>query len=284
MLDDRAGRVLDFLARSATIGGVVEANAILEREGVAVYDVACRHRSGTGEVEPWSGGHALVLVRRGCFVHRDELGAKVLDPNFAYFLRPGAEQRYDHPHDHGDDCTSIELDPRLLGGALDGLPAGALPVDAGLDLEHRLLLADARRGGDEHELLERALGLFAAAARVAPSPSALPRARRTLVDEAREALAERPDRSLTALAQLLCVSPFHLSRSFRAVAGTTLARHRRSLRARDAMERLAAGEQDLARLAADVGFSDQSYMCRVLRVETGETPARLREMLDATLA
>ena len=41
------------------------------------------------------------------------------------------------------------------------------------------------------------------------------------------------------------------------------------LRARSALEQLAGGERDLARLAADLGFADQSHLCRVIRRETG---------------
>jgi AraC-like DNA-binding protein len=51
------------------------------------------------------------------------------------------------------------------------------------------------------------------------------------------------------------------------------------LRVRAAMERLAGGERDLARLAADLGFADQSHLCRVVRDETGRTPAVLRQAL-----
>jgi AraC-like DNA-binding protein len=274
---------LDFLARLRENRPVLAVRSILRSEGVSIADVACRHGAGPGAVEQWTGGHAIVLVRRGCFVHRDERGAKVLDANHAYFVRPGAEQRYDHPHEHGDDCTTIEIEPHLLAaapGGPDGAPRGAVPIAGALDLEHRLLLARARRDRDEHELYERALAIVAGAlaGASAPRPQSTPSARR-LVDGAREALAEKPGRSLTEVAAALSVSPFHLSRSFRAVAGSTMARHRRRLRARDAMERLAGGERDLARLAADTGFADQSHMSRVLRVETGETPARLRALL-----
>ena len=51
------------------------------------------------------------------------------------------------------------------------------------------------------------------------------------------------------------------------------------LRARAALERLAGGERDLARLAADAGFADQAHLCRVVRAETGTTPSALREAL-----
>jgi AraC-like DNA-binding protein len=48
---------------------------------------------------------------------------------------------------------------------------------------------------------------------------------------------------------------------------------------RAAMERIAGGERDLARMAADLGFADQSHLCRVVRAETGTTPAALRAAL-----
>jgi AraC-like DNA-binding protein len=51
------------------------------------------------------------------------------------------------------------------------------------------------------------------------------------------------------------------------------------LRARAALERLAGGESDLARISADVGFADQSHLCRVIGQETGSTPAALRRSL-----
>ncbi|MQA75171.1 MAG: helix-turn-helix domain-containing protein, partial [Solirubrobacterales bacterium] len=103
--------------------------------------------------------------------------------------------------------------------------------------------------------------------------------RRALADAAREALAADPERSLPDLACALATSPHHLSRVFRAQTGHTVSRHRMRLRARAAMERLAGGERELARLAADLGFADQSHLCRVLRGETGRTPSALRAAL-----
>jgi AraC-like DNA-binding protein len=99
------------------------------------------------------------------------------------------------------------------------------------------------------------------------------------VDGVRGALVARPDSSLPELARELAVSPHHLSRVFRAETGETIARHRVRLRVRHALERLAGGEDELARLARRAGFVDQSYMCRVLRAETGETPSALRALL-----
>ena len=52
------------------------------------------------------------------------------------------------------------------------------------------------------------------------------------------------------------------------------------LRTREALERLAAGDDHLARLALDLGFADQPHMTRVLRAETGATPAALRREIS----
>jgi AraC-like DNA-binding protein len=172
----------------------------------------------------------------------------------------------------------------LWGGELE-LPPEPLPISPAIDLEHRLLLASARRGSDPDELVERALGLSAGALeqadprRVAAGRPSTVRARAASVDGAREALAADPSRSVSDLAAELYLSPHHLSRIFRSVTGETISRHRMRLRARLALERLAGGERDLARVAADTGFADQSHLCRVVRGETGHTPAALREAL-----
>ena len=266
---------------------MLSARTVLDREGVAVSDVTCRHEHGRGEAE-YTAGHRLVFVRRGCFVRRADGVAAVLDPTVAYCANPGAEEHYDHPHAGGDDCTSIALAPELVAALWGGdaeLPAGPLPTVPEIDLEQRLLLAAARRTGDAHEIVERTIGLAAAVLeradpqRVAVGRPATVRGRRALADGAREALAVDPGRPLSDLARALAVSPHHLTRVFRALTGHTIARHRMRLRARAALERLAGGERDLARLAAELGFADQSHMCRVLRGETGHTPAALRTVL-----
>jgi AraC-like DNA-binding protein len=267
---------------------VLAVRTLLSRDGMTVSDVACRHEHGRGHDEEHAGEPMLVLVRRGCFVRSASGGDAVLDPTVAYCVRPGDGQRFDHPHGGGDDCTSIVLAPALAaslwGGDVD-LPARPLPTGPDIDLEHRLLLAGARRGDDPDELGERALGLAAAvlrradARRVDARRPATAVARRALADDARAILAAAPGRPLRDLAADLAVSPHHLSRVFRAETGTTIARHRMRLRARAALERLAGGERDLARLAADLGFADQPHLCRVVRSETGGTPAALRAAL-----
>jgi AraC-like DNA-binding protein len=267
---------------------MVTASVVLHRDEVEIADVCCRHRRGRGRDGDEAQHHAVVFVRRGCFIRSADGVEYLLDPTRAFCISPGQEQRYDHPHDHGDDCTAIKLQPgqlASLGGGDPTLPSEPIPNSPAVDLEHRLLLAASRRGDDAHELTERAILLVAAALehadprRVAAARPATVRARRSLADAAHEALAADPGRSLPALAADLGVSAHHLSRIFRAAAGHTLSRHRMRLRVRAALERLAGGERSLARLAADLGFADQSHLCRVIRSETGHTPSALRRAL-----
>ncbi len=232
--------------------------------------------------------HGIGFVRRGCFLRSGENGEALLDPSTVFFVNPGDEQRYDHPHAGGDDCTAFSLDPEivaLLWGGDPMLPAEPLHISSRLDLEHRLLLAGMERGEDADEIGERVILLLAQV--LEHSDPLRPQSgrpmkgspQRALIDQARESLAADPSQSLLALARSLAVSPHHLSRLFRAVTGHTLSRHRMRLRVRAALERLADGEHNLARLAADLDFADHSHLCRVIRNETGATPSFLRDAL-----
>lgn len=267
---------------------MLSVHTFLRRDGVEVADVLCRHKRGRGLTDEQVGGHTVVFVRRGCFVRNVDGVETLLDPTVAYCMNPGDEQRYDHPHDHGDDCTSLTLHPDLVAALWGGeptLPSKPLPTSPEIYLEHRLLLSIGRRGADSHELVERAIALTSQAldqadpSRVASGAPVTTRAHRQIADGAREILAANPECSLPNIARMLAVSPHHLSRIFRSANGHTISRHRMRLRVRSALERLAGGEESLARLAADLSFADQSHLCRVIRQETGYTPSALRHAL-----
>jgi AraC-like DNA-binding protein len=267
---------------------MLSATQLLDHGGVEVTDVICRLPAGHGHTDQ-ADHHAIVFVRRGYFIRNVDGTSALLDPTQAYLINPDQEQRYDHPGAHGDDCTSIRLDPSVLASLWGGDPTLSSTVVTSspqTDLEHRLLIASARRGEARDSLYEQAVSLVAATLeqidtrRVASGRPASVRARRALVDSVREAMAVDPDRSLRELAEMLDVSVHHLSRTFRAGTGHTIARHRVRLRVRAALEHLAGGERRLAKLAADVGFVDQSHLCRAIREELGHTPSALRRALS----
>lgn len=267
---------------------MLESRSLVNYGGVTVEDVACRHPAGRGAQTEPSDGYGLVFVRRGCFVRHAGGGTEVLDPTVAFVRSPGQEQRYDHPTVGGDDCTALTFDGPLaaeLWGGEPDLAQTPLRISSEVDLAHRRLLAEGRGGADPDALYERALSLAAATLaqrhpqRVDVSRPHTRHARRQLVSDAREALSVSPQRTLPGLARDLGVSPHHLSRVFHAHTGHTIAQHRMLLRSRTALERIAQGEDSLARLAAEVGFADQSHLTRTIRRHTGRSPAELRALL-----
>jgi AraC-like DNA-binding protein len=131
---------------------------------------------------------------------------------------------------------------------------------AQIDALHRSLLAEPS--------LETAVALVDAAT----SAQAPHGAHRGLADRAREMLVEDPASTLEHAARGLSVSASHLSRVFRAETGEPFTRYRNRLRVRLALERIRHGESSLARLAADLGFSDHAHLTRTVRRETGLAP------------
>jgi AraC-like DNA-binding protein len=253
-------------------------------------DVSCRDAPVRGDTSESTSAHTVVFVRRGLFTHVVDGVSSVCDPTVAYCTNPGDEERFDHPHRRGDSCTAITLDQPVAAWLLDAeerLPADPLVTSPDIDLAHRLLLAAVRRRADEDELVERALGIAVRAleptelmhAKAGRPTTAL--ARKRAVSGALEALAAEPGLSLVQLACALAVSPHHLSRIFRRATGHTISRHRIRLRTRAVLERFADGESDLARVAADVGFADQSHLCRVMQAEVRVVPSSLRDQLRA---
>ncbi|MEW2295799.1 AraC family transcriptional regulator [Streptomyces sp. NPDC006743] len=231
----------------------------------------------------------LVLVRDGVLRGRSDGVEHVLDAAGVFVERLGSEQQFAHPLGP-DTFTEIVLsEPRvadLLGGD-PTVPEGLVMVTPELALAHRLLLSRARRDADGFELAERT-AVFAAAvfARLAPDRVASGRpasaaARRRLAHDARAVLAARPTVGLEALSRIVGASPHHLSRVFTAVTGSTLSAHRDRLRLARILDRLEEGERDLAGLARELGYTDQSHMTRAVRRAVGMPPGRLRTLLTS---
>ncbi|GAB3425359.1 helix-turn-helix domain-containing protein [Flindersiella endophytica] len=258
--------------------------SLLSADGVDVTSVACDGTEPSwSAVEPITGS-GIVFVRSGLFRREVDGAETVLDAATGYVQRPGSEQRMAHPRG-GDLCTSITLGlaqlETLTGGGWSRLRANvadqAVFTAPALDLAHRLLL--------RHPTAELAFGLVGDVlagllprAVAAGFPARAARRRRA-ADDIREALADDLTLTLGELAALAGLSPYHLSRVFSRATGQTLTRYKARLRTRRAMESLAAGERDLARLAVETGFADQAHLTRTLRAETGMTPARLRALL-----
>lgn len=262
-------------------------DSLLAADGVTVTRVRC-----DGTERDWSAVEPLVdtgivLVRSGLFRREVDGAETVLNATTGYVQRPGGEQRMAHPRG-GDVCTSITLEPGRLEALIRGSPltnTGAdLLLHAGppLDLAHRLLL---RRPTAEaaYTLIGDVLAGLLPRAVAAGFPGGGAARHRQIADDVREALDHDLRLTLGELAALAGLSPYHLSRVFSQATGQTLTRYKARLRAARAMDRLEAGERDLARLALETGFADQAHLTRTLRAELGWTPARLRNLLSPQL-
>jgi AraC-like DNA-binding protein len=206
----------------------------------------------------------------------------------AYLNRPGDQERFAHPHAGGDECLAIDLEANRFAEIFDGDRLSlsvrtAVPLTARVAVAHRLLLA-----AEHDERAEAGLALLREIALCIRDPTQqtfLPRisahARRLALD-ARGALADDPTLTLHQLATKLSVSSHHLSRTFSAVTGRGVARHRTELRISGALDRLSSGEDNLARLAADLGFADHAHLTRTIRRYTGRTPSQLRGIRNTT--
>ncbi len=89
---------------------------------------------------------------------------------------------------------------------------------------------------------------------------------------------EPDDLSVFAMARAAEVHPVHLTRSFRRYYHSSITGYRRQLRVRAAAHRLASSDEPMSTIALDIGFSDQSHMCRVFKQLLGFSPGGFRAM------
>jgi AraC-like DNA-binding protein len=257
-----------------------------------VYDVRCSGESHRDSAPEWQSIYGMVFPRAGSFVRTADGEKMVVDVATAYAHEPETEERFAHPSGEADVCTAVEVAEatmiEMLGGS-DVVPLLPVFTSPEIDRTHRVLLRRATDGDDALELAEATIALIGSALETsAPEsvgsgrPSTVT-ARRRIVDGARQRIAVDPSEfTLRGLASELAVSPYHLCHVFHQDTGSTLSGYRNRVRVRMALERLAAGERDLAALAADLGFADHAHFTRVVRRETGSPPSHLRVLLNQT--
>jgi AraC-like DNA-binding protein len=289
--------VLDLLAAglrardSSTLARVRASACAARGYGFAISTVTCRDDHTRWSPPEVRDGYNLVLARRGRFRRRADGVEDDIDPTVAYLSGPETEEQFAHPAG-GDVCTWIKMEPQAWS-AWTGTAAppalSAIYVDAQRDLAHRRLLAATRSGDVDYAVAQSLLYLIGGVLQqldTDPEASQRPASRRerAVVAAAREAiLAAHPAaHALLPLAASLAISPFRLSRAFTREMGVSLTHYRNRVRVARALDRLEYGENNLALLAADLGFADQGHLCRTVRQHLGHTPTAVRRMLRPT--
>ncbi|MDQ7804563.1 helix-turn-helix transcriptional regulator [Amycolatopsis sp. A133] len=260
-----------------------DAVEVVARPGYSVSVVRCADDHTGWSAAEVSAGHRMVLVRRGRFRRRVRGVVADADPTAAYLVEAGDEERFAHPAG-GDVCTSVDFAAELWRRLAGEKPTpSTVYVDGALELAHRRVAASA--ADPDYALAEQLLVLMGGAltqAAQVPTPASPGHADdRALVARAREAIvaADPAAAGLFPLAESLGVSPYRLSRAFPREVGVSLTRYRNRVRVGRALERLEAGEEELAVLAADLGFADQAHLTRTVREHAGAPPGVVRRLL-----
>lgn len=253
--------------------------------GFTMSDLRIRERTRAWSKAEATPGHQIVFVRRGLFGLRLPGWRGVVDPLVAYSRQPDDEQQIAHRPGAEDACTVLTLDKVLAAEVLSASPSTRMVRTTGVvDLAHRRVLALAREGLDAFALSEAVVRLvadaFARADDLTVRYGTSRPSHRRLADAARELLVSDPARArFDQLAHELGVSRPHLSRVFRGETGQTLSGFRTRLRVRAALDRIEAGQTNLAELAGELGFADHAHLTRTMRADVGLPPTAVRELL-----
>jgi AraC family transcriptional regulator len=240
---------------------------------LGTWDCTLDHR-GPGPEQAHRGVVVNVTVagvyQRHRVPSRSARQAVVADATVAVVAAAGEAWRSSHPVCGRDRGVWVRIEP---GAEVHGAPDAPEPLSERirrLTPSAWLDWARVARTGDD----ELALTLVADVLQAAELPLREPRFVRDARGIVATSLAAPPD--LTALAEEVGVSPWHLCRTFRAVTGETPRAYGERLRLGVAAERIAGGCEDLAGLAVSLGFSSHSHLSARFRAVFGRVPSSLR--------
>jgi AraC-like DNA-binding protein len=243
---------------------------------------------GTG-AEEHAGAYEVSIGRTGSHALRTAGGETIVEPTQLLCVNAGESFRPVRRARGLDRRTRITLRPDGLRDLATGLGADAprfpvrtVPLTARIALAHHELLQHVQARMRD-ELAIQALALEVAAHALSASvrrPAArLSPGTRNAVLAAQELLAHRYAEPLTldSIAAHVGLSPWHLSRSFRAYTGLGVHRYRARLRLLAALDRVRGTRRpQIARIALELGYSSHSHLTREFRAFFGAVPSRLQ--------
>jgi len=266
--------------RTGNVGHIVA-----QGDGWRALEIVC---SAGPQDRPYQERHAwssISLVRSGTFAYRSDHGTALMSPGAMVLGTFGKSFECSHEHGGGDRCLSFQftcerfdavagdVGARRAGFEHDRIP----PLHALAPLCARALNAV----GKSSALEEVALELASAALQMdgaTKGPRTTTTRDRMRIGEVLRHLELHHDepRTLSELATLARLSPFHFLRTFRIVTGVTPYQWIIRARLREAARRLANTRQPITEIALEVGFEDLANFIRSFRVEFGVSPRRYR--------
>jgi AraC family transcriptional regulator len=247
-----------------------------------------------GDVE-WQTSNVVVLPFRGLFSKHDAPGRYVIGtPSHAVFIAADTPYRLSFPGAIGDRALIFRFDEELAPEQLRCRGASLAPH--GLLRSNAILLRDLLRTrlqkGEADRFESEAFGLdllnmslSAMGGRdIALRDSAHAR-RVNAVARVKEAVALAPARkwSVAELGRIANLSPFHLCRVFRQIAGTSVYDYVLRERLAHALDAVLDGD-DITAIALDAGFASHSHFTARFKSFFNCTPVAFRRLTTAERA
>lgn len=279
--------------RTATI----DRQTLFESETIRLGSFEAKPTSDTpGEIE-YQSLHAIVLPFVGVFAKHEAPGRHVIGtPSHAVFVAANTPYRISFPGAVGDRAIVLRFDDFAVSESIElwnGKPPGThglLTADAMLCRDVlRRRLANPVSTNFEIEALALELLVFSVRAlHSAPRPVRpdVLRRRWRAVERVKEAVAVAPGEmwSITKLAAIANLSPFHLCHIFRDMVGTSLFNYVQQERLSQTLNAVIEGSEDITAIAIDAGFASHSHFTARFRRFFGCTPSSLRRRANpATL-
>lgn len=279
------------------VAGSASARLLAGGPGWRAEDVIC---SSGPEDRPFEERHTWVsvaVVLSGSFSYGNELGRNLLTPGSLLLGGAGGCFTCGHEHGEGDRCLAFHFEPsffeeiaaaagaRRMDFRLNSLPAlrSLAPLvtrSVVAAQEHPCATLPAPVGVLPTSFEELALELAGAALNESAGyqPRSIPGHDERRVAAVARFMEERfaEPCSLSGLARLAGLSPFHFLRVFRATTGLTPHQHLLRTRLRAGALYLARTDTPITEVALAAGFEDLSNFNRSFRAEYGLTPSRYR--------
>jgi AraC-like DNA-binding protein len=265
-------------------------NPLLDTGTVTVRTVHCRGTCRHRGPEECALATHLVFPYRGLYLRHVGQDQAVADANHVLFFNNSEGYRVSHPVAGGDSSLDLTLADSLLQ---ELAPAALLNDGATLGFGEQHLRIDPRaqalvallRHTLENQTIEsleaESLAITLVARSLGPRTSHRPRAtygRRRLVDRVKVLLAGDLAKrwTLAEIGREIGSSPVYLTQAFQQAEGLPLYRYHLRLRLARALD-LLAGQEDLAALALDLGFSSHSHFTAAFKQAYGRSPSEFKQ-------
>jgi AraC-like DNA-binding protein len=249
---------------------------------VDITDFRCRRPDTACGAEEHAPSDQIVFVRAGVFVRHHGARQILAEPAGVLLFNRHQPYRVSHPCGIGDACTALSFAPGVVATPFPVMSVRIAPKAlVRLQWLRRRLRAGVASPLEAeevalYELRQVVTAMDRTNGKTPRGTATAARRRRDIVEATKFTLASRPEArvTLSALADAVECSPFHLARIFREQVGLPVYQYLLRLRLTIALERVLDGGVNLSKLAFELGFSSHSHLTTSFRRLFGLPPSR----------